>query len=151
MYVPAAGAVVSETVPLVVPFKIIEPVEVPVVPTVISEANVGEVPKTARPDPVSFVRADDKFAEENEPSELAFPTEVIAPVRFAFVVTVAALPVMLPEIGFVTVKFVSVPTDVRDELKIFDASVAPVNVPASAAIVMFEDPSKLTPLMVRAF
>ena len=43
---------------------------------------------------------------------VALPVEVTSPVKFAFVVTVAALPVTLPAIGLVTVKPVNVPTDV---------------------------------------
>ncbi len=65
--------------------------------------NVGEVPKTATPVPVSSVNAPNRLAEENEPREVAFPTEVIAPVRFALVVTVAAFPVIEAIIGCVNV------------------------------------------------
>ena len=40
---------------------------------------------------------------------------------------VAALPVTLPLIGFVTVKLPNVPTEVSDELTTFGASVFPIN------------------------
>jgi hypothetical protein len=65
-------------------------------------------------------------------------------------VAVAALPVTLPEIGAVTVKLPSVPTEVREEESTFAASVLPVKVPASevAVMLMFEVPSKATPLIV---
>ena len=59
-------------------------------------------------------------------------------------------PVTLPEIGFVTVRFVSVPTEVSDEVVTVAFNVVPVKVPAAAATVIFEVPSKETPLMVRA-
>ena len=55
---------------------------------------VGAVPNTAAPLPVSSDKAPAKFAEEKEPKTAALPVEVTCPVRFAFVVTVAALPVM---------------------------------------------------------
>ena len=51
--------------------------------------KVGEVAKTAEPLPVSSVKADARFAEVNDPNEVAFPTEVTAPVRLALV---ASLP-----------------------------------------------------------
>ena len=44
------------------------------------------------------------------------PELVIGPVKLAFVVTVAALPVTLPVIGFITVRSVNVPTEVKEEL-----------------------------------
>ena len=61
--------------------------------------SVGEVAKTLAPVPVSSVKAAAKLADVNEPSEVALPTEVTAPVRLAFVVTLpavrpAAVPVM---------------------------------------------------------
>jgi hypothetical protein len=65
-------------------------------------------------------------------------------------VTVAAFPVTEPEIGLVTVKLVSVPTDVRDELRMFAANVVPVRVPAVAVTVISAEPLNDTPLMLRA-
>ena len=72
-------------------------------------------------------------------------------------VAVAALPlvlaldpVTLPEIGFVTVRFASVPTLVKEDARTLLASVAPVSVPASAATVIAAVPSKFTPLIARA-
>jgi hypothetical protein len=64
-------------------------------------------------------------------------------------VAVAALPVMLPAIGLVTVRSVNVPTEVSDELSTLGFSVVPVNVFASAAAVMviFAEPSNGTPLI----
>jgi Rieske Fe-S protein len=65
-------------------------------------------------------------------------------------VAVAALPVTLPEIGAVTVRLPSVPTEVKDEESTFAASVLPVNVAASdvAVMLMFEVPLNATPLIV---
>jgi len=61
--------------------------------------SVGLVANTAAPVPVSSVKAADKLADVNDPSTVAFPVDVIAPVRFALVVTFpavrpAAVPVM---------------------------------------------------------
>ena len=66
--------------------------------------NVGDVAKTANPVPVSSVKAPKRFAELNEPREVALPTEVIAPVKLAFVVT---LPAVRPE----AVPVIFVPTN----------------------------------------
>ena len=62
--------------------------------------RVGVFAKTAAPLPVSSVSAPAKSAELNDPREVALPTEVTMPVRFALVVTLpavkpAAVPVML--------------------------------------------------------
>ena len=64
-------------------------------------------------------------------------------------VAVAALPVMLPAIGLVTVSPLKVPTEVREELTIVGLRVVPDSVFASAAAVMviFAEPSNGTPLM----
>ena len=66
----------------------------------------------------------------------------------ANLVDVAALPVMLPEIGFVTVKSVNVPTDVKEEPTTVLFKEVPVNVVASAVTVIFAEPSNATSLMV---
>ena len=65
-------------------------------------------------------------------------------------VAVAALPVILPTIGLVTVKFPNVPTLVKLEPVTVDFNVVPVNVSADApvAIVISALPSNATPLMV---
>lgn len=56
----------------------------------------------------------------------------------ASAVAVAAFPVMLPVIGFVTVKFISVPTLVSDDVTTFAAKVVPVSVPAGAITTFVE-------------
>ena len=58
---------------------------------------------------------------------VVFPTEVTGPVKFAFVVTVAALPVIDPAIALVTVKLARVPTEVSDEFSTVDFKVVPVS------------------------
>ena len=52
----------------------------------------------------------------------------------------AALPVILPAIGLVTVRPLKVPTEVKDEDKTFEARAAPVKVPAGAADNVASDP-----------
>jgi hypothetical protein len=113
------------------PFTVVEVVlntSIDALPTT-DVANVGVAANTAAPVPVSSVRAVLSCAEVNEPSTAAFPVEVICPVRFAFVVTVAALPLTLPVIVALTVKPVSVPTDV------IAGCAAVVTVPAVVALV----------------
>lgn len=71
--------------------------------------NVGLVANTAEPVPVSSVKAPAKLAELNEPSTVALPVDVTAPVKFAFVVT---LPAVRPEavpVMFVPTKAEGVP------------------------------------------
>ena len=53
---------------------------------------LGEVPKTAEPDPVSSVKAPERLAEVKELKEVVLPMEEMAPERLASVVTVAAFP-----------------------------------------------------------
>ena len=57
--------------------------------------NTGESLNTALPVPVSFVNAPDKFADVNEPNEVALvvPFEVIAPVNAALIEASAILSV----------------------------------------------------------
>ena len=54
--------------------------------------SVGESDNTTVPVPVSSVNAVAISEEVNEPKLVAFPDEVIAPVKFAFVTTVVTLP-----------------------------------------------------------
>ena len=65
----------------------------------------------------------------------------------ANLVAVAAFPVTLPAIALVTVKFVKVPTDVKDEPVTVLFKDVPVKVPAAAVTVMSDEPSNATPLM----
>jgi hypothetical protein len=78
-----------------------------------------------------------------EAMAVVLPTLVIRPVRFALVVTVAALPVVepelpviLPRMGLVTVRLTSVPTLVRLELVTVAFRLFPVKVPAAAAGIL---------------
>ena len=81
---------------------------------------------------------------------VVFVVAVIFPAVVAFVasVAVAALPVILPDIGLVTVKLANVPTLVKLDPVIVAFKVVPVNVPASAVTVISALPSNATPLMV---
>ena len=62
----------------------------------------------------------------------------------------AALPVILPAIALVTVKFANVPTLVKLEPVTVDFNVVPVKVPASAVTVISPLPSKPTPFILLA-
>jgi hypothetical protein len=75
----------------------------------IGVTKVGEVANTAEPLPVSSVKAPARLEELNEPKDVALPTEVIAPVKLALVVT---LPAVRPEavpVMFVPTKADGVP------------------------------------------
>jgi len=93
----------------VVTFPAVKPDAVPVilVPTKaegvprLGVISVGEDAKTAEPEPVLSVNAVDKFAEENEPNEVAFPEDVTAPFKLALVTTV----VFVPELVTIPVRF----------------------------------------------
>jgi hypothetical protein len=67
--------------------------------------SVGLVANTADPVPVSSVKAPASCADVNEPSEVALPTEVTAPVKLAFVLT-------LPAVSPAAVPVIFVPTSV---------------------------------------
>ena len=92
--------------------------------------------------PALIVPTDDKLAK-------VVNVLLLVAVIFPAVVAVAALPVTLPTIGFVTVKLAKVPTLVKLELVIVEFNVVPVKVPASAVaeIVISVLPSKGTPLI----
>jgi hypothetical protein len=87
--------------------------------------------------------------------EVALPTLVTTPVKFALVVTVAALPVVdWFQVGVVPVNneygiapAVKVPTLVKLEFTTDDFKVLPLKVPASAIIVISALPSKGTPFI----
>lgn len=148
-------------VPLTPPVEVLENVtEVAVAAPIFGVTSVGEVSITNLvPVPVW------------EAIAVAFPVDVIGPVKFALVATVvavAALPDILipavPALIFAGVKLVKdapetapkepdhvpdviVPTEVRDDATTFDARVVPVSVPAAAATVIGDAPVKVTPLI----
>ena len=103
---PAAGAVMANLF-----------TEVAVATPISGVTRIGELSITNF-DPVPVCEA----------TLVALPTLVIGPVRLAFVVTVAALPVTLPAIGAVTVNPVNVPTEVMA------GCAAVVTVPAVVAV-----------------
>ena len=89
---------------------------------------------------------------------------LLGAVKLVFsLVTVAAFPVVepeepvtLPEIGLVTVRLASVPTEVREEarmevakeVEVPEPTTVPVRVEPAAVTVIGAEPSKATPLMV---
>ena len=85
---PAAAAALKLVVPDVEPLKLAPP------PPIVGVVNDGEVAKTAAPVPVSSVNAPRSCDDVKEPRDVALPTEVTAPVKLAFVVT---LPAVNPE------------------------------------------------------
>ena len=92
--------------------------------------KVGDAEKTATPVPVSSVSAVRRLAEVNDPSEAALPTEVIAPVKLALVVTVPAVrPAAVP------VRLVATPEDgvPRAPLKVTKAPAVPTLTPRAVA------------------
>ena len=74
-----------------------------------SPARSGLVLNTALPVPVSSVSAVLRFAEVNDPSDAALPTEVTIPVRFAFVVTFPAVKLAPVPVMFVPTSVEGVP------------------------------------------
>jgi hypothetical protein len=75
----------------------------------IGVTKVGEVANTAEPVPVSSVKAPKRLAELNEPSDAALPTEVTAPVKLAFVVTLPAVRPDAVPVMFVPTNALGVP------------------------------------------
>ena len=72
-------------------------------------ADMGEVAKTAPPEPVSFVNAVAICALVNDPRTVSFPTEDTCPVRSALVVTVPAVNPAAVPVRFVATPEVGVP------------------------------------------
>lgn len=99
--------------------------------------NTGFVAKTATPVPVSSVRAPDRATEEKLPNDVAFPEEVIAPVRLALVVTVAAFPLMLVWSPVFEPLRVVMPSFVLIEAKVS----SPVFVPVMASSLVLSAPA----------
>lgn len=75
----------------------------------IGVTRVGLVANTAEPVPVSSVRAPAKLAELNEPSSVALPVEIIAPVKLALVVTLPAVNPAAVPVMFVPIRADGVP------------------------------------------
>jgi hypothetical protein len=125
----------------------------------IGVTRVGEVAKTAEPVPVSSVKAPKRLAELNEPNEVAFPTEVTAPVKLALVVT---LPAVRPEavpVMFVPTKADGVPKAGVTKVGEFAKTKAPLPVSSDTAEAKFAElgvpknvatpvPKPLTPVLI---
>ena len=94
--------------------------DVPVAAPMTGVTKVGVLAKTRASVPVSPVTAVNKLAEEKEPSIVAFPVEVIAPVKLALVMTVAALPTeVTPPVKLALVMTVAaLPTEVTPPVKL---------------------------------
>jgi len=105
-------AVVAPTVPLILKLAAVPVMFVPTKADGVPKAGVtkvGDVAKTAEPVPVSSVKAPKRLAELNDPKEVALPTEVTAPVKFAFVVTLPAVNPDAVPVMFVPTKADGVP------------------------------------------
>ena len=104
-------AVVAPTVPLMLIDAV--PVRLVTVPLAgvprIGVTRVGDVANTAAPVPVSSVKAVSNCSEVNEPKDAAFPTDVTAPVRLAFVVTLDAVNAVAVPVMFVPTNALGVP------------------------------------------
>jgi hypothetical protein len=106
----------------------------------IGVTKVGDVANTAEPDPVSSVKAPARLEELNEPKDVALPTEVIAPVKFALVVTLPAVKPEAVPVMFVPTKADGVPkagvTSVGDVANTAEpVPVSSVNAPSNSAEV----------------
>jgi hypothetical protein len=71
--------------------------------------RVGDVENTAEPEPVSSVRAVISWADVNDPNAVALPTEVTAPVKFAFVMADPAIKPTAVPVAFVATRTEGVP------------------------------------------
>jgi hypothetical protein len=125
----------------------------------IGVTKVGEVANTAEPVPVSSVKAANKLAEVNDPSDVAFPTLVTAPVKLALVVTEpavrpAAVPVMfvptnalgVPRAGVTSVGLVA---NTSDPVPVSsDTAVAKLAEDGVAKKVATPAPKPLTPVLI---
>jgi hypothetical protein len=100
--------------------------------------RVGLVANTTEPEPVSSVKASARLAELNEPSSVALPVDVIAPVRLALVTTVAAFPTLVtPPVKFALVTTVAAfPTDVTIPVKLAFVVTLPAVKPAAVPVTL---------------
>jgi hypothetical protein len=71
--------------------------------------SVGDVANTLAPEPVSSVKAVASWAEVKEPSDVALPTEVTAPVKLALVTAEPAIKPKAVPVMFVATMAVGVP------------------------------------------
>jgi hypothetical protein len=105
----------------------------------IGVTKVGEVANTFAPVPVSSVKAAKRFAELNEPRDVAFPLEVTAPVKLALVVT---LPAVRPEavpVMFVPTKADGVPRAGVTKVGLLANTKAPLPVSSDTAEAKLAD------------
>ena len=111
--------------------------------------SVGVSLNTARPPPVSSLIAPRRFALDGVARNVATPVpKPDMPVLTGKPVQFVSVPLVgVPSNGATNVG--EVPKLVSDDAVTPDARVAPVKVPAAAVTVIFAEPSKLVPLMVR--
>jgi hypothetical protein len=139
-----ASAVAVAALPVTLPEIGAVTVRLPSVPTEVKDEAVTVGLSVV---PVSVLASAEAVMLMLEVPSKATPLIVLG---IASAVAVPALPVTLPEIGAVTVRLLSVPTEVKDEAVTVGLSVVPASVLASAdaVMLMLEVPSKATPLMV---
>ena len=132
---------------LVVTFPAVKPDAVPVmfVPTKADGVpsagvtRVGELAKTFAPVPVSSVNAAARFADVKLPRDVAFPTEVIAPVKLAFVVTLPAVKPEAVPVILVPIKAEGVPSAGVTSVGELANTAEPVPVSSVKAVARFAD------------
>jgi hypothetical protein len=143
----------SKATPLIV-LGVARAVAVPALPVTLPE--IGAVTVRLLSVPTEVKDEESTFAASVVPVKVPLMLEVpskatpLIVLGVAKAVAVAALPVTLPEIGAVTVRLLSVPTEVNEEVTTVGLRVVPVKVPASdvAVMLILEVPSKETPLIV---
>ena len=107
--------------------------------------RVGDVANTTAPEPVSSVSAVASWADVNDPSTAAFPTEVTCPVKLAFVVTFPAVSPAAVPVRFVATPDVGVPSAPLNNtgapaLPLFTASAVAIPVPSPETPVLIGSP-----------
>ena len=130
---------------LVLTLPAVSPVAVPVmfVPTNVDGVprfgvtSVGLVANTAKPEPVSSVKAPASCADVNDPSDVALPTDVTAPVKLALVVTLPAVRPAAVPVMFVPTKAEGVPKSGVTSVGLVANTNAPVPVSLVTAAAKF--------------
>ena len=101
--------------------------------------RVGLVANTLAPVPVSSVSAAARFAEVKEPKDVAFPTEVTAPVKLALVVTLLAVKLVAVPVMLVPTKALGVPRAGVVRVGLVANTLAPVPVSSVSAAARFAE------------
>jgi hypothetical protein len=101
--------------------------------------NVGLVANTADPLPVSSVKAPASCADVNDPSDVALPTDVTAPVKLALVVTLPAVRPAAVPVMFVPTSAEGVPKAGVTSVGLVANTNAPVPVSSDTAVRKLAD------------